>query len=157
MAIKILTNKLIFPKINNCDNRGIVAIGGDLLPDRLLLAYSKGIFPWFSENEPIIWWCPDPRFVLFPKDIKISSSMKKLLKKELFKTTIDTSFRDIITMCSKLRSGNTWITKEMIESYCTLHDSKHLESLGGVNIKRNHFMEILKNGLSYSTIKGKWT
>jgi len=122
MPVFRLTDKLVFPHPSLADEDGILAVGGDLSCERLLLAYKNGIFPWFSEDEPILWWSPNPRCVLFPKDIKISRSMRKFLKKQLYEVTFDTCFRHVIAMCAKLREGNTWITPEIIESYSKLHD-----------------------------------
>ena len=123
MPIYRLTNDLIFPDPSLAEEDGLLAIDGDLSPQRLLLAYSSGIFPWFSEEEPILWWSPDPRFVLYPKDIRISHSMKKILKKNTYKISFDTCFRDVISNCSSLREEKgTWITSEMIEAYCKLHE-----------------------------------
>jgi len=119
-----LNEKLIFPTVDRADEQGIVAIGGDLSPDRLLLAYRSGIFPWFSEDDPIIWWSPDPRFVMYPSELKVSKSMAQVLKKQLFKITFDTNFRSVITACQQVRrqgQSGTWITDEMLEAYCDLH------------------------------------
>lgn len=121
MTIFSLNHELVFPHPELANEEGILAVGGDLCADRLLLAYCNGIFPWFSEEDPIIWWSPDPRFVLFPKEIKISKSMGKLLRKNKFQVTFDTCFREVISQCSNLRSDNTWITQEIIEAYCKLH------------------------------------
>lgn len=104
---------------------GIVAIGGDLRPERLLLAYESGIFPWYSKDEPIIWWSPDPRFVLFPEDVKVSSSMKQLFKKKHFSVTFDTCFKEVMIACAlQPREGQdgTWITEEMTNAYVQLHE-----------------------------------
>jgi leucyl/phenylalanyl-tRNA---protein transferase len=119
-----LKKELYFPPIENATKEGIVAIGGYLTTERLLLAYKSGIFPWFSDEDPIIWWSPDPRFVLFPDKIIISKSMKKILKKEIFKITIDTAFSDVIKMCRevRLKKEGTWITEDMISSYTKLHE-----------------------------------
>lgn len=107
---------------------GLIAIGGDLSAARLLTAYQQGIFPWFSEGEPVIWWSPSPRMVLFPDELKISSSLKKTLKKQPFDVRFNTSFREVMTACSNTprldKSGNpagTWISPEMIEAYCELN------------------------------------
>jgi len=119
-----LTKDLSFPPIENATEDGVVAIGGDLSIERLLLAYRCGIFPWFSEGEPILWWSPDPRFLLFPDKIKISNSMKKIMKKEIFQITFDSAFEEVIKMCRKVRINRegTWITKDMIKSYSALHE-----------------------------------
>jgi len=117
-----------FPPLRNAltEPNGLVAIGGDLSPQRLLSAYRQGIFPWFSDGEPILWWSPDPRMVLFPDELKISSSLKKTLKKQLFELRFNTAFREVITACSNtLRGGQhgTWITKDIIDAYCALHET----------------------------------
>lgn len=205
-----LSKDLIFPDPSLAEEDGLLAAYGDLSPERLILAYSNGIFPWFSEDEPILWWSPDPRFVLYPKDIRISHSMKKVLKRNIYKISFDTCFRDVISNCAGVRKeSGTWITNDMIEAYCKLHHmgyahsvetwyenklvgglygiiigkcffgesmfsimdnasktamitlckklqdenfvivdcqvySKHLESLGAVNISREKFLEIVK-------------
>jgi leucyl/phenylalanyl-tRNA--protein transferase len=122
MPIYKLNHEIAFPHPELADEEGILAVGGDLSAQRLLLAYCNGIFPWFSEEDPIIWWSPDPRFVLYPKEIKISKSMEKLLRRNKYHITLDTCFREVISQCSKLRSGNTWITQEIIDGYTELHD-----------------------------------
>ena len=114
-----------FPPIENASKEGIVAVGGDLSPTRLVSAYSRGIFPWFSDDEPIMWWSPDPRFVLFPEKLKISKSMRTLLNKGTFHVTYDSCFRNVIEACSKAPrkdQDGTWITNEMIDAYCKLHE-----------------------------------
>ena len=107
---------------------GLIAIGGDLSAARLLSAYQQGIFPWFSEDEPVMWWSPNPRMVLFPDELKISNSLKKTLKKQPFDVRFNTSFRAVITACSstlRLDENNnpagTWISPAMIEAYCELN------------------------------------
>jgi leucyl/phenylalanyl-tRNA--protein transferase len=121
MPIYRLSKDLVFPDPSLAEEDGLLALEGDLSPERLLLAYSNGIFPWFSEEEPILWWSPDPRFVIYPKDIRISHSMKKILK--IYKISFDTCFRDVISNCSNMRKEEgTWITNEMIEAYCKLHE-----------------------------------
>lgn len=123
MPVYRLSEELAFPHPSLADEDGLLAVGGDLSSQRLLLAYCNGIFPWFSEDEPILWWSPDPRFVLYPENIKVSHSMKKLLKKNIYRVTYDTCFKDIISNCANTRKDTgTWITNEMIEAYCTLHD-----------------------------------
>lgn len=214
MPIYELSDDLIFPHPSLAEDDGFLAIGGDLSPERLILAYCNGIFPWFSEEEPILWWSPDPRFVLYPEDIRISNSMKKLLKKNLYRISFDTCFRDVISNCANTRKeSGTWITNDMIEAYCKLHElgfahsveawhesklvgglygisigkcffgesmfsimdnaskaafitlckkleergfamidcqvySKHLESLGAVNISREKFLELIEKEIS---------
>jgi len=122
MPIYRLSNDLVFPDPSLAEEDGLLALEGDLSPERLILAYSNGIFPWFSEDEPILWWSPDPRFVIYPKEIRISHSMKKTLKKNTYRVSFDTCFKDVISNCSNLRKDEgTWITNEMIEAYCKLH------------------------------------
>ncbi|TAE73746.1 MAG: leucyl/phenylalanyl-tRNA--protein transferase [Bacteroidetes bacterium] len=116
--------ELYFPLVHTADKQGIVAIGGDLSIERILLAYHSGIFPWFCEEDPILWWSPNPRFVLYPQNIKISKSMKQVLKSNKFKITFDTDFRSVIGHCqSTFREGQngTWLSNEMLEQYCELH------------------------------------
>ncbi|HOM01671.1 MAG TPA: leucyl/phenylalanyl-tRNA--protein transferase [Acetivibrio sp.] len=221
MPVFRLTEELFFPHPSLANEDGILAVGGDLSCERLLLAYQNGIFPWFSEDEPILWWSPNPRCVLFPKDIKVSKSMKKFFKKQVYEVTFDMCFRYVISMCAKLREDNTWITPDIIESYLKLHDlgfahsvetwyqgslvgglygvslgkcffgesmfsimdnasktalialsrkleekgfllidcqvhSKHLESLGAVNIDRDTFLKYLEKGLAHETLRGDW-
>lgn len=113
-----------FPSVEDSTEEGIVAQGGNLSPGMLLSAYRQGIFPWFSDDEPILWWSPDPRFVLFPEKLHVSESMRKVFKKGRFKITVDHRFRDVITMCGDVkRAGQqgTWITREMIEAYVEMH------------------------------------
>lgn len=105
---------------------GLIAIGGDLSLSRLLNAYQHGIFPWFSEGEPIMWWSPNPRMVLFPDELKISNSLKKTLKNKPFEIRFNTAFREVISACSDTRrvgQAGTWITEEMINGYCALFEA----------------------------------
>lgn len=123
MSVYQLGKSLIFPIPELADKDGLLAFGGDLSPERLILAYQNGIFPWFSDDSPILWWSPNPRFVLFPDNLKISKSMKKFLKKTNYKVTFDTAFRDVILNCASLREKDgTWITKEMQDAYCKLYE-----------------------------------
>ncbi len=221
MPVYRLTRDLLFPHPSLSNEDGLLAVGGDLSAERLLLAYENGIFPWYEERHPIMWWSPDPRCILYPKNLKVSKSMEKVFKKSTFKVTYDICFRNVISMCCKLRSGNTWITEDMLESYCALHKlgfahsvetwfgedlvgglygislgkcffgesmfstmdnasktaliiltrelsqvgfhfidcqvySKHLESLGAVNVPRDVFLHELEIGLSHDTIRGTW-
>jgi leucyl/phenylalanyl-tRNA--protein transferase len=120
----LLTHRLLFPNVENADDDGLLAVGGDLSPDRLLLAYMNGIFPWFNEDSMILWWSPDPRMVLFPNKIKISKSMQQLIKSGRFKTTWNTQFEKVVNACSIVkRKGQegTWITPEMKGAYLKLH------------------------------------
>ena len=124
MPIHVLDDDLWFPAVEDARDDGLLAIGGDLGAERLLLAYSNGIFPWFNEDEPPLWWSPDPRFVLFPEELKVSKSMQRLIKQGRFEFRIDTAFEAVITNCSKApREGQdgTWISHEVIAAYTALH------------------------------------
>jgi leucyl/phenylalanyl-tRNA--protein transferase len=115
---------MYFPKPESADSEGIVAYGGDLSPRRLLIAYSKGIFPWYNEGEPILWWSPDPRMVLFPDEIKIAKSMRSFFNQGKFKVTYDIDFQGVMTQCMLAnRQGQygTWINPDMIAAYTALH------------------------------------
>ena len=130
--MQYLTKELKFPDVSQASTEGLLAIGGDLSPERLLLAYSSGIFPWYDNDQPILWWSPDPRFVLFPEKLKVSKSMKQLLKKEVFKVTYNSCFENVIRECSKIkRDGQqgTWITQEMVEAYTQLHKLGYATSI----------------------------
>ena len=120
-----LTKELYFPPIEMASPEGIVAVGGDLSPERLLLAYKSGIFPWFEDDEPILWWSPPERMVLFFEDLKISKSMRNIINQRKFKVTFNTSFRDVIQNCKKISRKDqpgTWITDNMVEAYCKLNE-----------------------------------
>ena len=120
-----LSSDLVFPDYDEVTSEGILAIGGDLSPERLILAYQKGIFPWFNEDDPIIWWFPQDRFVLFPENLHVSKSMKKVFRDQTFSYTENKAFRDVVLNCSQVDRKNqdgTWITTDMIEAYCKLHE-----------------------------------
>lgn len=122
-----------FPAIEDAlkEPNGLIAIGGDLSLTRLVSAYRQGIFPWFSDDEPILWWNPDPRMVLFPDELKVSDSLKKTIKKQNFEIRFNSAFRAVITACSSaLRAGQhgTWITQDIIDAYCNLHDAGYAVS-----------------------------
>ncbi len=120
----ILTDELEFPPIELADESGLLAFGGDLTADRLLLAYRSGIFPWFNEEDPICWWSPDPRFVLFPGELKVSRSMTQVLNKKSFEFRVNTAFAEVITNCKNVYregQGGTWISEEMKAAYINLH------------------------------------
>jgi len=119
-----LTQKIEFPNVSEASADGLLAIGGDLSVERILFAYKKGIFPWFQDEEPILWWSPDPRFVLFPQNLKVSKSMTQVLKKNQFKVTQNKAFKAVIENCALAkREGQhgTWITDSMAEAYIKLH------------------------------------
>ena len=104
---------------------GLLAAGGDLSPERLLAAYRSGIFPWYNEGEPILWWSPDPRMVLFPDELKISRSLAKRLKNPDYKVRFDTAFREVMLACASAQrrgQAGTWITEDIINGYCKLHE-----------------------------------
>jgi leucyl/phenylalanyl-tRNA---protein transferase len=124
MPIFQLADDLSFPPVELASKSGLLAVGGDLSPDRLILSYQKGIFPWYSEGEPILWWSPDPRFVLFPEEIYISRSMRQVLKKGIFRITYDQSFREVIENCrqSRREKNGSWITEDMLHAYCRLYE-----------------------------------
>ncbi len=120
-----LTKELVFPPVSKASEDGFLAIGGDLSPERLILAYKSGIFPWFEEGDPILWWSPNPRMVLFFEDLVVSKSMRNILNRDTFKVTFNQDFRGVISNCQKIkREGQhgTWITNEMIEAYCKLNE-----------------------------------
>ena len=126
-----LDHRLIFPDPSGADPEGLLAVGGDLSPDRLLLAYRSGIFPWFSGRLPL-WYCPDPRFVLFPSELQVSRSMRQLLRRNAFDVTVNHCFRDVIRACSETpRPGQegTWITPAMVQAYVRLHQLGHAVSV----------------------------
>lgn len=113
-----------FPPLDSAlrEPNGLLAAGGDLSPQRLIEAYSRGIFPWFNPGEPILWWSPDPRMVLFPAELKISRSLRKTLNKRAYEIRVDTAFRQVMEACAAPRDGHgTWITPAMIEAYAELH------------------------------------
>ena len=121
-GLSILDDKLWFPPANESTEEGLLAIGGDLTDERLLLAYRNGIFPWFDDELPL-WWCPDPRFVLFPSELKVSKSMYQLLRSNRFEFKINTSFEKVINQCKivKRDQQGTWITNEIEQAYIRLH------------------------------------
>lgn len=127
----LLSNDLVFPPVEMADEDGLLAIGGDLSTGRLLLAYQQGIFPWYSEQDPICWWCPDPRFVLFPDELKISRSMKRVLRSEPFGFTTNTAFAEVIRNCrtiSRKDQDGTWISAEVQNAYIRLHELGYAQS-----------------------------
>ncbi len=120
-----LSKELFFPPVSEANNDGILAIGGDLSSERLLLAYKSGIFPWFEEGEPIFWWSPNPRMVLFLDELVVSKSMRNILNRNVFKVTFNQNFREVISNCQKIKrnkQNGTWITNDMIEAYCKLNE-----------------------------------
>jgi leucyl/phenylalanyl-tRNA--protein transferase len=124
---------LRFPPVEQASPEGLLAVGGDLRPERLLEAYRHGIFPWYSDDQPILWWSPDPRTVLFPAKLHISRSLKRSLRPGIFSVTLDTNFRAVMTACAKPRpqypDGGTWITAEMLDAYTRLHELGYAHSV----------------------------
>ena len=121
----LLDSGLRFPPPELAGEDGLLAIGGDLSTERLLLAYRSGIFPWYNEDEPICWWCPDPRFVLFPSELKISKSMKAVLNAGKFRFSINTCFDEVIQNCKTINrkdQAGTWINPDMVKAYTRLHE-----------------------------------
>ncbi len=130
MALFALGKELSFPPVHLSEPDGLLAMGGDLSPERILLAYRNGIFPWY-EGTHILWWCPDPRFVLFPTELKVSKSTQALLKKNVFDFTVNTAFRDVINQCRTIPRKDqegTWITPAVKEAYIKLHESGYAHS-----------------------------
>lgn len=124
MPLYRLIDEVIFPPVELAEPEGLLAIGGDLSPERLIAAYREGIFPWYGEGEPILWWSPDPRFVLFPSELRVSRSMRQFLRKGTIRISFDRAFPGVIAACgSHPRPGQegTWITPEMQNAYNTLH------------------------------------
>jgi len=124
MPLFALDKELVFPPVNLAEPDGLLAVGGDLSAKRLLLAYRNGIFPWY-EGEHILWWCPDPRFVLFPEELKVSKSLKPLLNKNHFEFTINKAFIEVINNCktiSRRDQASTWITDAVKEAFINLHE-----------------------------------
>jgi len=133
-----LNKRFIFPDPELAEEDGLLAVGGDLQPGRLLLAYQQGIFPWYSDDTPILWYSPHERFVLFPEKLKISKSMRKVLRDGQFTVTFNTCFADVIRACSesfRKDQDGTWIVEDMINAYIALH-----------KLGRAHSVEVWQNG-----------
>ena len=127
-----LSSEHIFPSALSANNDGIVAIGGDLDPKRILNAYKQGIFPWFESDDYLVWWSPDPRMVLFPEKLRISKSTKKVLKDANFKVTFNQSFDEVVDCCAKVKrfgQNGTWITEGLKKAYNLLHKEGHAFSV----------------------------
>lgn len=152
------SHELYFPDTNTAltDPNGLLAVGGDLSSERLIHAYQRGIFPWYEEGEPILWWSPDPRAVLFPNQIHISKSLAKCIRKKKFTATCDKQFQQVIEHCANTDRKNqhgTWITEDVIQAYCTLHamgiahsvevwqDQRLVGGLYGINLGKLFFGE----------------
>jgi len=132
MPIFALSEDMIFPPPRLASPEGLLAVGGDLRPERLLLAYRSGIFPWYSDDEPILWWSPDPRLVLYPSEFHLSQSFLKTIRRGEFAVSMDQAFERVIRGCARVRRATgegTWIVPEMIEAYCGLHDAGFAHSV----------------------------
>jgi leucyl/phenylalanyl-tRNA---protein transferase len=132
MPIFRLVDEPIFPPPDYADPSGLLAVGGDLSKERLLEAYRLGIFPWYSDDQPLLWWSPDPRLVLDLKDFTISRSLRKTLKKAIFQITFDHAFEQVIQACAvvpRTAQNGTWITEEMQEAYINLHGLGYAHSV----------------------------
>ncbi|MDD7884582.1 leucyl/phenylalanyl-tRNA--protein transferase [Flavivirga sp. 57AJ16] len=130
--MQYLTQNIWFPDINEATEDGLLAIGGDLSVERLVYAYQRGIFPWFEGEAPILWWSPDPRFVLFPDKLRISKSMKQVLRNRHYTVTVNKAFKEVITLCAKIkRDGqeSTWITEHMRDAYIKLYELGYAKSI----------------------------
>jgi leucyl/phenylalanyl-tRNA---protein transferase len=165
MPVFQLTEKIVFPRPDLAEENGLLAIGGDLSPERLIVAYRAGIFPWFSRNDPILWWFTSPRLVLFPDEFRVSKRLVRDIKKPLYTITMDRAFEQVISACARVRTDKhepTWISPEIHTAYCTLHQLGYAHSvecwqenqlaggLYGIVLDRVFFGEsmctILKNG-----------
>jgi len=144
--MQYLTKEVKFPEIATASQEGLLAIGGDLSSERLLLAYKSGIFPWFDNDEPILWWSPDPRFVLFPEKLKVSKSMKQILRNCNYTITINKAFSQVIQQCSIIKrngQSGTWITDTMANAYLKLHELGYIKSV-----------EVWRNGMLVAGLYG---
>ncbi len=130
MTVFRLVEQVVFPDPNRADSGGLLAVGGDLSTPRLLMAYSMGIFPWFSEGEPILWWSPDPRCILQPDEMRISRRLAREMRRDLFTITFDRAFSEVVDNCASLRKDEgTWITSEMAKAYNRLHELGYAHSV----------------------------
>ncbi|WGD36061.1 leucyl/phenylalanyl-tRNA--protein transferase [Olleya sp. YS] len=151
--MNFLNSHNFFPDVSQATDDGLLAVGGDLSSERLLSAYQNGIFPWFDNDDTILWWSPDPRFVLYPKDLKISKSMRQVLRNSDFKITINKDFESVIKACANAKrpgQDDTWITKGMIEAYTKLHQlgfAKSIEVWQSKQLVGGFYGVDLKNGV----------
>lgn len=132
MPVFQLSDIIYFPPPQLAREDGLLAVGGDLSPQRLLLAYQMGIFPWYAEGDPILWWAPTPRLILRPREFHLSRSLRRTLTRGTFSFSLDTAFREVIAACAEIRTEQqdpTWINQEMIEAYCELHELGYAHSL----------------------------
>jgi leucyl/phenylalanyl-tRNA--protein transferase len=148
----LLGSEYIFPPIELASEEGVLAFGGDLHPNRLVEAYRKGIFPWYNEGEPIVWYSPNPRMVLYPKDVYISKSMRKIIRDKQFSVTFNRSFKQVINQCKSVqRAGQegTWITNELEKSMIHLHEKGIAKS---VEVWQNNKLVGGLYGLDFGTL-----
>jgi leucyl/phenylalanyl-tRNA--protein transferase len=132
MPVFLLSDKLAFPRSDYAEPDGLLAVGGDLSPERLLLAYRLGIFPWYSDGSPLLWWSPDPRLVLFPSELRVARSLERVIRKNSFEVTFDKAFPEVIKHCASVRRRDgegTWITQAMKEAYIGLHKLGYAHSV----------------------------
>lgn len=132
MPVFRLTDDLLFPPPHLADPDGLLAIGGDLTPERLLLAYSSGLFPWFNADQPPLWWSPEPRCIIDPERMHISRTLRKTLRRRFFHVTCDRDFPAVIRACARVRENigeETWITGQLIDSFLALHETGYAHSL----------------------------
>jgi leucyl/phenylalanyl-tRNA--protein transferase len=120
---------LAFPDPNSADDEGLLAIGGDLSAERLLYAYERGIFPWYDEGLPPMWWSPNPRAVMDTEHLHVSRSLSRVIRSQRFRVSFDQVFRDVILECGRERDSGTWILPEMVDAYCVLHELGHAHSV----------------------------
>ena len=132
MPVYLLPEAIVFPSPHLARRDGLLAVGGDLSMDRLLEAYRQGIFPWYQDGEPILWWSPDPRLLLYPEKLHISKSLRKVIRKSIFSITYDTNFDGVIAGCADMRAPKqqgTWIVNDMIQAYMHLHEAGYAHSV----------------------------
>lgn len=145
MPIYQLNDSHEFPNPEFANNDGLLAVGGDLSPERIIKAYSLGIFPWYGDDQPILWWSPNPRMVLFPHEFKRNKSLRKVVFSDKFKVTFDNNFSEVIKSCASVsrpgQEGETWITDDMITAYTALHD------LGIAHSVEVHYRDKIVGGL----------
>ncbi|MFO7752756.1 MAG: leucyl/phenylalanyl-tRNA--protein transferase [Desulfobacteraceae bacterium] len=132
MPVFRLSEQIEFPPPGLARSDGLLCVGGDLSTERLIEAYKNGIFPWYAHNEPILWWTPDPRLILYPRDIRVSRSLAKRLRKNFFSVSMDTAFEEVVRNCAHTRTihgEDTWLTSDMIQAYTRLHEAGRAHSV----------------------------
>jgi len=132
MPVFLLDDSLAFPHPRFAEPDGLLAVGGDLRPERLILAYENAIFPWYSEGSPILWFSPNPRFILIPDEFKVSRSLKKIIRSDIYQVRFDTCFDQVIEECARIKRKDqrgTWITGDMIKAYIRLHEEGYAHSV----------------------------